>query len=88
MVCWVQQAGGCSSGVPGWASPSRQNLTTRLTASLAGGGGLPRLDTSRLRATWLAEAAGLIGLGCLHNRRRDQLLPAARRPSRRARTRR
>jgi hypothetical protein len=30
--------------------------------ALDGGGGLPRLDTSRLRATWLAEAAGLLGL--------------------------
>jgi hypothetical protein len=49
--------------VTGGTSPSRQNLTTPLTASLAGGGGLPRPDTSRLRATWLAEAAGLIGLG-------------------------
>jgi hypothetical protein len=49
--------------VTGGTSPSRQNLTTPLTASLAGGGGLPRLDTSRLRATWLAEAARLIGLG-------------------------
>ena len=29
---------------------------------LAGGGGLPALDTSRLRATWLAECAALIGL--------------------------
>jgi hypothetical protein len=49
--------------VTGGTSPSRQNLTTPLTASLAGGGGLPRPGTSRLRATWLAEAAGLIGLG-------------------------
>ncbi len=52
-----------SGFVTGGTSPSRQNLTTPLTASLAGGGGLPRPDTSRLRATWLAEAAGLIGLG-------------------------
>ena len=33
-----------------------------LTAALDGGSGLPRLDTSRLRATWLAEVAGLLGL--------------------------
>jgi len=31
-------------------------------AALDGGGGLPRLDTSRLRATWLADVAGLLGL--------------------------
>jgi len=49
--------------VTGGTSPSRQNLTTPLTASLAGGSGLPRLDTSRLRATWLTETAALIGLG-------------------------
>ena len=29
---------------------------------MAGGTSLPALDTSRLRATWLAEAAALIGL--------------------------
>jgi hypothetical protein len=37
-------------------------VTARLNSSLAGGGGLPRLDTSRLRATWLAEVADLLGL--------------------------
>ena len=30
--------------------------------ALAGGTGLPRLDTSRLRATWLADCAQLLGL--------------------------
>ena len=40
----------------------RQNITTPLTRSLAGGTGLPRLDTSRLRATWLADCAQLLGL--------------------------
>jgi len=30
--------------------------------SLAGGAGLPRLDTSRLRAAWLADVADLLGL--------------------------
>ncbi len=49
--------------VCGGADPGRRNITTPLTRSLSGGTGLPRLDTSRLRATWLAEAAGLIGLG-------------------------
>jgi hypothetical protein len=41
--------------------PGRRNLTNPLVAALDGGGGLPRLDTSRLRATWLAEVAGLLG---------------------------
>jgi integrase len=46
----------------GGTDPGRRNITTPLTRSLAGGAGLPRLDTSRLRATWLAEVAGLLGL--------------------------
>ena len=37
-------------------------MTTPLTRALAGGTGLPRLDTSRLRATWLADCAAQIGL--------------------------
>ena len=48
---------------PTWKpSPGRRNITTPLIRSLSGGAGLPRLDTSRLRATWLAEAADLLGL--------------------------
>ena len=46
----------------GGADPGRRNLTSALTRALAGGAGLPRLDTSRLRATWLADTAQLIGL--------------------------
>jgi integrase len=46
----------------GGASPGRHNIANPLTRSLAGGAGLPRLDTSRLRATWLADVAALIGL--------------------------
>jgi integrase len=46
----------------GGADPGRRNLTNPLIAALDGGSGLPRLDTSRLRATWLAEAAELLGL--------------------------
>jgi hypothetical protein len=46
----------------GGAGPGRRNLTNPLVAALAGGGGLPRLDTSRLRATWLAGCADLLGL--------------------------
>jgi integrase len=48
--------------VCGGAGPSRRNITTPLTRSLSGGTGLPRLDTSRLRATWLADVAELLGL--------------------------
>ena len=48
--------------VTGGDKPERGNITSPLTRSLAGGGGLPALDTSRLRAAWLAETAALIGL--------------------------
>ena len=48
--------------VCGGTDPGRRNITTPLIRSLAGGAGLPRLDTSRLRATWLAEVADLLGL--------------------------
>ena len=41
----------------GGADPGRRNITNPLITALDGGAGLPRLDTSRLRATWLAEAA-------------------------------
>jgi hypothetical protein len=46
----------------GGARPGRRNLTNPLVSALDGGSGLPRLDTSRLRATWLADCAGLLGL--------------------------
>jgi integrase len=46
----------------GGADPGRRNLTHPLVAALDGGGGLPRLDTSRLRATWLADCGDLLGL--------------------------
>ena len=46
----------------GGADPGRRNLANPLTRALDGGSGLPRLDTSRLRATWLAECAQLLGL--------------------------
>jgi integrase len=48
--------------VTGGTDPARRNVTTPLTRALAGGTGLPRLDTSRLRATWLADCARQIGL--------------------------
>jgi hypothetical protein len=37
-------------------------VTAGLKASVAGGADLPALDTGRLRAIWLYEAAGAIGL--------------------------
>ena len=48
--------------ITGGADPGRHNVTNPLSRSLAGGTGLPRLDTSRLRATWLADCAQLLGL--------------------------
>ena len=57
-------AAACAGGGPvcGGRDPGRRNLTNRLVASLDGGGGLPRLDTSRLRATWLRGCGELLGL--------------------------
>jgi integrase len=46
----------------GGTDPGRHNIANPLTRSLAGGAGLPALDTSRLRATWLAECGQLLGL--------------------------
>ena len=46
----------------GGADPGRRNLTNQLVRALDGGTGLPRLDTSRLRATWLADCGELLGL--------------------------
>ena len=51
--------------VTGGTDPGRHNVTTPLITALAGGTGLPRLDTSRLRATWLAEVGRLTGLATL-----------------------
>ncbi len=51
-----------SALLTGGTDPARHNVASPLTRSLAGGTGLPALDTSRLRATWLAETAALIGL--------------------------
>jgi len=46
----------------GGTDPARHNISNPLTRSLAGGSGLPPLEGSRLRATWLADCAQLIGL--------------------------
>jgi integrase len=47
--------------------PGRRNLTNPLIRALDGGSGLPRLDTSRLRATWLRDCADLLGLATFMN---------------------
>jgi integrase len=46
----------------GGSDTGRRNLTNPLVTALDGGTGLPRLDTSRLRATWLAGCGELLGL--------------------------
>ena len=51
-----------TSLVTGGTSPDRGNITNPLVTALAGGTGLPRLEGSRLRATWLADCADLLGL--------------------------
>ena len=48
--------------ITGGTDPSRKNITTPLIRSLSGGSGLPRLEVSRLRSTWLADCARLLGL--------------------------
>ncbi len=48
--------------ITGGSDPARKNIATPLIRSLAGGTGLPRLDTGRLRMTWLADCAQLLGL--------------------------
>jgi hypothetical protein len=46
----------------GGTDPGRRNITNPLVRALDGGGGLPRLDTSRLRSTWLADCGRQLGL--------------------------
>jgi hypothetical protein len=46
----------------GGRDPDRRDMTNPLVRTLAGGGGLPRLHTSRLRATWLADCGRRLGL--------------------------
>ena len=46
----------------GGTDTGRRNITNPLVAALDGGTGLPRLDTSRLRATWLADCGEMLGL--------------------------
>jgi integrase len=46
----------------GGTDPGRRNLANPLITALDGGGGLPRLDASRLRATWLRDCGEMLGL--------------------------
>jgi len=46
----------------GGTDPNRKNVTTPLVSSLSGGKDLPRMETARLRATWLAACGEAIGL--------------------------
>ena len=48
--------------IVGGTEPTRRNVTARLVASLAEGVDLPRLECSRLRASWLESVGALIGL--------------------------
>jgi integrase len=48
--------------VTGGHDPGRRNLASPVLRALDGGTGLPRLQTSRLRATWLRDCAQQIGL--------------------------
>jgi integrase len=51
-----------SNFVVGGRDLTRLNVTAPLVLRLSGGTDLPRLETSRLRSTWLAECAQMIGL--------------------------
>jgi len=48
--------------VIGGVNPNRRNVANTLTARLAGGVDLPRLEVARLRATWLTTVADALGL--------------------------
>lgn len=49
--------------VVGGTDRDRHNVTTPLVSRISGGGDLARLDTGRLRATWLSTQAVALGLG-------------------------
>lgn len=46
----------------GGSDPARRNLSDALAATLSADRSLPRLQSGRLRSTWLHQAAALIGL--------------------------
>jgi hypothetical protein len=59
----VASAAFASNGyVIGGRQPDRRTVTTPLVSSLAGGRDLPRLDTGRLRSTWLCAHAEALGI--------------------------
>ena len=70
--------------VTGGAETARKNVTARLNASLAGGRAAPAGHQQAARHL-AGRGRGSARAGHVPARRRDQLLPAARRPGRRAR---
>jgi integrase len=56
---------GADAYLIGGTQLERRNVTSRLVGSVAGGTDLARLDTGRLRATWLYASAEAIGLSAL-----------------------
>jgi integrase len=60
---WASATYADGAYVIGGRSPERRTVTTPLVDRLASASDLPRLDTGRLRATWLAACAERIGLG-------------------------
>jgi len=59
----MESASFAGSGyITGGVSPSRHNVTNNLVARASGGLDLPRLEISRLRATWLETCATALGL--------------------------
>jgi integrase len=49
--------------ITGGRDPGRRNLTDALSTALSTDPSLPRLESGRLRSSWLCECAGRIGLG-------------------------
>ena len=47
----------------GGVSATRKNVTVNLIGRVAGGADLCRLEAGRLRATWLSEQLGRLGVG-------------------------
>ena len=80
-VGWFAGAGLICGG----DDPRRRNITNPLVSALDCGAGLPRLDTSRLRARrGRPHRAELLGLATFMHAAGIGLLQAARRPGRRA----
>jgi len=48
--------------VIGGRAPDRRTVTTPLVSSLTGGQDLPRLDTGRLRSTWICTQVTTLGI--------------------------